>query len=116
MFNVYDDRRSVIAARRAACVARIARQRDQVEEEFGRLRAPLRAVDAAVRLASRVREHSGVISMVAVPLLLLARRRLARGTVETARVAPKLARWWTLWKFGAGLVSGWLGRRAAPRR
>ena len=107
IFSVCDERREEILQRRAACVAKIARQRDQLEAEFTRLRAPLRTFEIGLQVGAGLRRHATIISMVVVPLLALAGRRIAGGAGALMRLARKATRWWSLWKVGSSVVAGW---------
>jgi hypothetical protein len=113
--NVYDERQEAILRRRAACVAKIARQRNQLEAEFERLRVPLRTFEVGLQIGAGLRRHATAISMVAVPLLAVAGRRLAGGAGAIVRLARKAARWWSMWKVGATLASGWRKKQAGGR-
>lgn len=115
ILNVYDERQQSILRRRAACVAKIARQRDQLEAEFERLRVPLQTFEIGLQVGAGLRQHATAITMIAVPLLALAGRRLAGGAGAIVRLARKAARWWSLWKVGATLASGWRKKRADGR-
>lgn len=94
---------------------KIARQRDRLEAEFGRLRVPLQTFELGLQLGAGLSRHATVISMVALPLVALAGRRLAGGARALVRLARKAARWWSVWKVGTTLASGWRKRRSASR-
>jgi hypothetical protein len=112
ILSVSDEHQEHILRRRAACVAKIARQRDQLEAEFMRLRAPLRTFEIGMQVGSGLRRHATVISMVLLPLLGLAGRRLASGAGALLRLGRKAPRWWSFWKVGSAVVAGWgKGRR-----
>jgi hypothetical protein len=113
--NVYDERQEAILRRRAACVAKIARQRDQLEAEFERLRVPLQTFEVGLQIGVSLRRHATAITMIAVPLLALAGRRLAGGAGAIVRLARKAGRWWSVWKVGAALTSGWWKKRETGR-
>jgi len=112
ILSVCDEQQKDILRRRAACVAKIARQRDQLEAEFARLRMPLRTFEIGMQVGSGLRRHATVISMVVLPLLALAGRRLASGAGALFRLTRKAARWWSFWRAGSAVVAGWgKGRR-----
>lgn len=111
ILNVCDERQEAIFRRRAACVAKIAEQRDHIAVEFERLRVPLRTFEAGLRVGAVLRRNAGVISMLGVPLLALAGRRLAGGASALIRMGKKGARWWSLWKVGKSLTAAIWTRR-----
>jgi hypothetical protein len=113
--NVYDERQEAILRRRAACAVKIARQRDQLEAEFERLRVPLRTFEVGLRIGAGLRRHATAITMVAVPLLALMGRRLAGGAGVIVRLARKAARWWPMWKVGVTLASRWRKKQTDGR-
>ena len=112
ILSVSDDHRESILRRRAACVAKIARQRDQLAVELTRLRGPLRTFEIGMQVGSGLRRHATVISMVALPILAFAGRRLTRGAGALMRLGRKATRWWSFWKVGSAVIAGWgRGRR-----
>ena len=107
ILNVYGERQEEILRRRVACVGKIARQRDRLGAELERWHAPLHTFEMGLQVGAGLRKHATLISMVVMPLVALAGRRLAGSTGTLIRLARKAARWWSLWKAGTTVATGW---------
>jgi hypothetical protein len=112
ILNVCAERQAELARQRDHIRERIALQRAGLERGLGGLRRPLKIADKSLQVAASLREHAGVVTVVAVPVLYMARRVLKNGAVAAWRLSRHAGKWWALWK---------LGRRAAlslgpPRR
>jgi hypothetical protein len=91
-----------LAARRAALVARIETQRNELNRTFGPVRVPLAALDRSMRGMRFLRDHPILVGVLSAGLMVIR----PRGTGKWLR------RGWMVWQ----LMQGFRSRLAFTKR